>query len=1017
MCAAVLYRRPPGGGLAEVITAFKKAAALDPLGTVLIVPTSRLADDIAHRLITGGTPIIGDAVTTLPGFARRVFESHTESGNLITPSQSRLIIADILAARARDLPLLVRGGRPGTGVVDELATLFEVLITRKVDYPAALGDLQGEKSAEIALVLDAYLHFLGEHDLVDESTLIARAARWLAGSDRGEIGPVFIYGLYEPVPLERDLILAIRERAHEFHYVVPWADDPAVFIDDGSWIRPDEIDDGSTPPRERDRGTVCIAERKDRIDEVRAVAQEIRDLIAGGVPAGDIAVAFPDLLAAMPYVEEVFPDFGIPYASSRGPALIRSPSLRALLNILAVPVHGYRRDDLVALLNSPYINDGQFPAGSVVDILSREAQIIGGQDSWDEKLAILAGRLEAEIAVPDTPEGVRRRHERTLATIAGVRRGLEALFADLATLGGAKTIAGHLAAYRSLLGRWGCPVMPDAGDRDLILREGFDRAAFFRALDTLEATARMLPEREMTAAGFLSLLSLLIAGTNSGSRRMRRAVQVVGIRELVHLSIPHIFIAGLIEGAMPRLTTRLPFSTDLETRRLKTRSRSDILREERYHFTAALLAARDRLCLSFPATDGESPTIRSCFIDMVGDAWGAESFGASRLSAAVEAGALIAGGRSDEAAAIIPPSAVREVARRLNIENYHRRSACDSPYDGVLCDDPPAVEVLTRRFGDGAIYSPTALETYADCPFRFYVGEALSLEPLASPDPDLTAREQGSLVHRIAHRFYAGWRQDERGPITDENRAEALRRILVIGREEAEQVSLRSPAWTIQKEFLLGSPLAGPGLLERFIESELRLAASSFSPRVFEFSFGYPAGESLPIRLHGGSEETVLLRGRIDRIDVASDGAFMVIDYKTGSSRPNLKEITAGKALQLPLYIRAVETLTGLSGAAGAYYTLRRGEIRVRPVFWDKDREGHFAGYPVSRRNAVEDVRALVDASLARVEEYLHGIRGGWFPTRQDNDPCPGYCGFATICRYDALREFSSGGEGSDGAH
>ncbi len=1023
MCAAILYRRLPGEGLDEVIAAFREAAARDPLGTVLIVPTSRLADEIAHRLITGGTPIVGDAVTTLAGFARRIFEERSGAGSLITPSRSRIIIADILAARARDLPLLVRGDRPGAGVVDELATLFEILITRRVDYPAALGELQGEKSAEIALVLDLYLRLLDEHALVDESSLLARAAQWLAGGARDHIGPVFMYGLYEPVPLERDLILTIRERAPEFHYVIPWADDPAVFVDDGRWIRPDVIDDGSTPPGLLPvRGTVCIAERKDRIDEVRAVAQEIQNLIAGGIPPGDIAVAFPDLLAAMAYVEEVFPDFGIPCTSSRGPALITSPSVRALLAVLAVPVHGYRREDVVALLNSPYINDGRFPAGSVVDILSREARIVGGMDSWDKKFAILVGRLETEIAAPDTPEGARRRHERTLAVIAGVRRGLEDLFADLATLGGAKTITGHLAAYRSLLDRWGCPVMPDAGDPDLLSREGHDRAGFFRALNALEATARILPERKVTAAGFLSLLSILITGTNTGSRRTRHAVQVVGIREMAHLSIPYIFIAGLVEGAMPRLTTRLPFSTDLETRRLKTRSRPDILREERYHFIAALLAARDRLYLSFPATDGESPTIRSSFIDMVRDAinpgaWGAESFSASRLSAAAEAGALIARSRFDEAGTVLPPSAVREAARRLNIENYHRRGACDSPYDGVLCDDPPAVAALTRRFGDGAIYSPTALETYADCPFRFYTGDVLSLEPLASPDPDLTAREQGSLVHRIAHRFYADWRQDECGPITDENQAEALRRILTIGREEAEQVNLRSPAWRVAKEFLLGSPLAGPGLLERFIESEVRLAASSFSPRVFEFSFGSPAGDAVPIRLHEGSEETVLLRGRIDRIDVAPDGAFMVIDYKTGSSRSNLADISAGKALQLPLYIRAVETLTGLPGAAGAYYTLRRGEIRIRPVFWDADRRDHFAGYPVTRKNAIEDVRALVDASLARVGEYLHGIRGGRFPTRQDTSPCPEYCGFATICRYDELREFSSVGEGADGAH
>ncbi|NLA39452.1 MAG: PD-(D/E)XK nuclease family protein, partial [Methanomicrobiales archaeon] len=120
----------------------------------------------------------------------------------------------------------------------------------------------------------------------------------------------------------------------------------------------------------------------------------------------------------------------------------------------------------------------------------------------------------------------------------------------------------------------------------------------------------------------------------------------------------------------------------------------------------------------------------------------------------------------------------------------------------------------------------------------------------------------------------------------------------------------------------------------------------------------------------------------------------------------------AGKALQLPLYIRAVETLTGLTGAAGAYYTLRRDEVQIRPVFWDARRKAHFAVYPATSKSGVEDIHALIDASLARVRDYLRGIQGGRFHPRQDTGPCPAYCGFMTVCRFDALRE-----EGEDGSH
>ncbi|KAF5029033.1 hypothetical protein DSECCO2_652850 [anaerobic digester metagenome] len=93
-----------------------------------------------------------------------------------------------------------------------------------------------------------------------------------------------------------------------------------------------------------------------------------------------------------------------------------------------------------------------------------------------------------------------------------------------------------------------------------------------------------------------------------------------------------------------------------------------------------------------------------------------------------------------------------------------------------------------------------------------------------------------------------------------------------------------------------------------------------------------------------------------------------------------------------------------MQGVAGTYYTLRRGEVRNRPVFWDKAMKDCFVCFPGSRQSGVEDVRALVENALGWVEEYLAGIRSGRFPPRSDAGPCPRYCDFATICRFDDLR-------------
>ena len=1016
MSPAVLYRQLPGEGLDAFIAQFRKTAAHDPFGTILIVPTSYLAREIIRRLGEEGVPVVSNTVTTLSGFARKVFSDYATSETLISGAESRFIFARLLATGR--YPLLA-----GAGVVDELAILFEVIFMRKVDYPAALGDLVTAKCVEIARLFDAYRQFLDEHDLVDENTLLARVVRML--SDTGWFRSIYIYGLFDPMPLERDLLLALRRSAEEFHYSIPYARDSEVFADDGEWLLPDTVISGDAPDTCRlhlaalfsrsgpvdCEGCVRLAERRDRLDEVRAIAQEIRDLVAAGAQPGEIAVAFPDFALMLPYVAEVFPDFGVPYTASDGRPLSASPLARALLGIIAVPARGYRRADIVALATSPYL---PITCGCELDILSREARITSGTIAWDERFAMLARAVEDERERPDTPEPTRSRLATKAASIESVRETVRRLLTDLSALEGMRTIADHVAAYRLLLERWQAPAMPGEGDSDLLEEEARVLEEFIGLLAVFERLARLLPDEKIPLVEFSSLLTQFAAGTRIARRRNSGGVQVIGVREVAHLAVPYLFIGSLIEGTMPRLTTRLPLTTDAETRRLGTRSGEDILREERYYFTAALLSARSGIYLSYPAADGATPLVRSGFVDAIlkaftPEAWGSGDLPDSRLMAARQAGALLARGSCP--GRMPPPLPICEAILRLNIENYRRKGVYDSPYDGMVGDDPAIATALAGRFGDGAVFSPTALETYADCPFRFYLERVLGFAPLPESDLDLTAQERGNLIHRVIYRFYSGWKCDGNGPVTRACYPAALQQLLAAGREETDRFASETPAWAADKEHLLGSPAVGRGLLERFLQHEVDTATSRFVPHAFEVSFGLPVvpGEvdavSTPdtIMIPLG-EETICLRGRVDRVDVLPEGRFMITDYKTGSSHPRLKDIEAGRALQLPLYLLAVETLTGMEGVAGTYYTLRRGEIRNQPIFWYAGLQDCFACFPGSSRSSVGDIRELVDVTLSWVQRYLSGMRAGRFPPRSDAGPCPAYCGFKTICRFDALR-------------
>ena len=161
--------------------------------------------------------------------------------------------------------------------------------------------------------------------------------------------------------------------------------------------------------------------------------------------------------------------------------------------------------------------------------------------------------------------------------------------------------------------------------------------------------------------------------------------------------------------------------------------------------------------------------------------------------------------------------------------------------------------------------------------------------------------------------------------------------------------------WERELERIVGRPEADTiiGLLPRFVTLEAN-DADPAEPRFFEFSFGSaaklgvqdPKSSQEPLVLHGDTpDQKVNLLGKIDRIDVAADGRFMVLDYKTGRIPANIKEIQRGTSLQLPIYLLAAEHLLadeGLSeGSAGAYYQMRDHEnIGKQGLFADANAKG-----------------------------------------------------------------------------
>jgi hypothetical protein len=207
--------------------------------------------------------------------------------------------------------------------------------------------------------------------------------------------------------------------------------------------------------------------------------------------------------------------------------------------------------------------------------------------------------------------------------------------------------------------------------------------------------------------------------------------------------------------------------------------------------------------------------------------------------------------------------------------------------------------------------------------------------------------------------------------------------------------------------------------LERYLEHSAASAAdrpgqagSAVEPTHLELEFGFAAngqgsaGEDgepgqpedaqlelgqLPAFDLGGG---VMLRGRIDRVDVSPDGEAVVYDYKGRIVWPAARWI-AERDLQVPLYMRAVESLLGVRAVGGFYQPLSGSDLRARGVL-EAGAAVQLECVGDDAREAIE-VRALLDEAVAAAREAAAQAARG------ELEPRPRTCAFKGGCQYPAI--------------
>jgi ATP-dependent helicase/DNAse subunit B len=419
-----------------------------------------------------------------------------------------------------------------------------------------------------------------------------------------------------------------------------------------------------------------------------------------------------------------------------------------------------------------------------------------------------------------------------------------------------------------------------------------------------------------------------------------------------------LFLCGLQEGAFP--SQRRPRGLLSEEDRYTLAQltgvhlgrHQDPLAAERYLLYAAVSRPEELLVLSWHVADDDGlASARSLFVEDVCDLFEGDLPEHPRRQRGSFTPAAPGGGAADE---------------------------------GGLHDERVLAELARRP------WSASAIETYIGCPMRWYVDRVL--RP-GSYDPDAEPLRRGGLAHAAL--------KDTLEQLREQTGSAALRPGKL---SLARELLVRSLAELESEYPLSASPERLPGVrmrlradLERYLEHAAAFE-SQLEPGPLELAFGMPPGgeesepELGPFELGDG----VVLRGRIDRVDISPAGDAVVVDYKNRVEGTPSRWIEDGK-VQVPLYMLATEALLERTAVGGFYQPLSGSDLRARGIL----DEGSGIELDCFRNDVRpgEELRGLLAEALATARAATARARRGELESRPDTCTPSGGCAYPSICR------------------
>ena len=1032
----VLISGPARTGKSEQIISRIKEYAESNRKFLLIVPMHDSVTQYKRLIAENSGGLFNSSILSLNELTKKIGQEFNQSPyENAKKYQLHQMVSDIIEekASAGELKYFNEASKL-LGFPAELLKLFGEFIQSMIK-PNDLMDLkigwkQEQKLSEIRALYEQYLGKCDKRKIGDTDLRLSKAVEQLSADNTifSDYKAIIVDGFYDYIPLQRRLFELLFKKFDDvlathlyddnrktvfkyaesaislfegFNSLQPkyskWGDSPIAMI------RENIFDEGENISDKAENIPISIIKEPGSRKLTEAIARKVKRLIADeSITPSDVGIIFRQGRLFPELLEQTFNRFGIPVTVNEVLPLSEYQPVNYLKKILSINPERNIGSDLRSLLTSNYtriiFSAEEIDTHFILKVM-REAGATDDKRSCIKRLDAYLLKSKADYHLSEVDRG-------RIETAISVIRELFDVFTPPSGLNEGDLYIEYAGRVIDFMGIES--VLKQMTDNS----ELTNRYAFEKSMKMLDALKEYLPERKTKYSDFRNMLFMALDDEKIRDREnLPGGVEVMKVMDARWMSFHTVFICDLSEGVFPvrghstgLLSNRIRNLLDKKFSSSLSKDAENIHDEEKLLYYISLARADEQIFLCYSSIDAEGrDVLRSSFLDATEvvyrkirgqDAVPVQSGSVKKMfdsayppaSAEELMRAVASAGFIDSDVLISAGVKEESLSRLISMVAARQRQMEKVPsYSGIM-DDKTALKLLSELNDDKKDWSATEIERYGKCPFLYLIEKVWNLQIEEEFREEVTPLDKGSFYHDVLKRYYSAI-IDGKSDNSLEGNKKLMSSVLqsVLKYDKYKMHGIAPILWEL-------STGEAKEVLNRFVEEDQKKRDDGISPIAVETAFGLKARKNespysveTPFILEY-EDFSVRLKGRIDRIDANEDfSEYSVLDYKSGSSVPNIESILGGINLQLPLYIEAVkQTILSDKNSephSGYYYGLK--ELRKTFAFNKADDK---------------DWDDIFQVTKNFVGEYVRNIRSGKFLVEPKDCKTP--CEWSNLCRF-----------------